>query len=76
VSRESIREKAARYLGDGRLEVELVSQGRVAASCRGESGEYAIEYDPRRRSWTCSCPARKRCCHIAAAELVTRAGDE
>ena len=76
MSRESIREKAVRYLGDGRLEVELVSQGRVVATCRGESGQYAIDYDPKRRRWSCRCPARKRCCHITAAMLVTRSGDE
>jgi hypothetical protein len=70
-ARETIREKAVRYLGDGRLDVEYVGQGRVLASCRGDGGTYTIDYDPRRRKWSCSCPSRKRCCHVTAARLVT-----
>jgi hypothetical protein len=70
--RETIREKALRYLGDGRLEIELVSQGRVAASCRGDGGTYTIDFDPRRGKWTCSCPALRRCWHLVALQLVTR----
>jgi hypothetical protein len=71
VSRETVKEKAGRYLLAGRLEIELVSQGHVVASCRGGGGTYAITYDPRKRKWSCSCPARRRCCHVTAAQLVT-----
>ena len=74
--RETVKEKAVRYLSESRVKVELVSQGRVVATCRSESGQYALDYDPKRRRWSCSCPARKRCCHVTAAMLVTRSGDE
>lgn len=74
--RESIREKAIRYVADERLSIEYVGHGRVVASCRGVGGVYAIDHDPRRRKWSCSCPARKRCCHITATALVTRTADE
>jgi hypothetical protein len=71
--RETIPEKAVRYIADGRLEIELVSQGRVVASCRGDGGDvYALDFDPRRQRWTCSYPSRRRCCHVTAAELVTK----
>lgn len=72
MSRETVKEKAGRYLLDGRLEIELVSQGRVAARCRSDSGDsYTLAYDPRHRKWDCSCPSRQRCCHVVAAQLVT-----
>jgi uncharacterized Zn finger protein len=70
---ESVEAKSHRYLAEGRLTIELVSQGRVVANCRGNRGDtYAIDYDPRRRKWSCSCPSRRRCCHVTAARLVTR----
>jgi hypothetical protein len=69
--RESVKEKALRYIGDERLEIEYVGQGRVVANCRGDGGSYSIAYDPRRRKWSCSCPSRRRCCHIEGAALVT-----
>jgi uncharacterized Zn finger protein len=70
--RETIREKSLRYIAAGHLQIELVSQGRVVATCRGDRGDlYSIDYDPRRQKWTCTCPSRKRCCHVTAAVLVT-----
>jgi hypothetical protein len=47
MSRETVQEKSIRYIADGRLEIDLVSQGRVVASCRGDRGDvYAIDFDP------------------------------
>ena len=71
VSRESIAEKAARYLAEGRLIVTRVDGDLVAAACRGDGEVYRLGHDPG-RGWHCSCPARgDRCCHLAALRLVT-----
>jgi uncharacterized Zn finger protein len=71
-SRESAAVKGRRYLVEGRLRVERVENDLVVASCRGDSGEtYKLVYDPGRKQWRCSCPARTRCSHLAALQLVT-----
>jgi hypothetical protein len=46
MSRETVPEKAVRYLGDGRLDIAYVGQGRVVASCRGDRGDVADCAEP------------------------------
>jgi uncharacterized Zn finger protein len=71
-ARESAANKGRRYLVEGRLHVEHVHEGLIVASCRGDSGAtYALGYDPERREWRCTCPARQRCSHLVALQLVT-----
>ena len=71
VTRESIDDKARRYLGEGRLVVTHVLGDHVAAVCEGETDAYELGYTTG-RGWWCSCPVRTdRCCHLAALWLVT-----
>ena len=70
MSRETIHEKAARYLAEGRLTVKHVDASGVRSSCRGES-VYTVTWTAA-DGWRCNCPARKRACaHVTAARLVT-----
>jgi hypothetical protein len=69
--RETVQEKALRYLGDGRVRIRAVNPAGVEAEVRG--GGDAI-YKTRRegRRWSCSCPAwQRQCCHVRAVRLVT-----
>jgi uncharacterized Zn finger protein len=71
VSAETIDEKAVRYLAEGRVRVWTVGLTLVEVEVRGGAAE---PYKTRREGerWSCDCPAwQRRCCHVAAAELVT-----
>jgi len=65
--REGVEAKGRRYLLEGRLQVSHVGPNDVRARCRGGGHLYEISYD---NDWTCTCPARGRCAHIVAAQLV------
>jgi uncharacterized Zn finger protein len=70
--RENAATKGRRLLVEGRLIVERVEGGLIAATCRGDSGAiYRLGYDPRSGEWRCTCPARGRCSHLVALMLVT-----
>jgi len=70
---ENAQDKGRRLLTEGRLIIERVdSTGYVQATCRGDSGEvYHLGFDPGRAQWRCTCPARSRCAHLVALQLVT-----
>jgi hypothetical protein len=69
--RETIADKANRYLIQARVTVTYVQDDRIAATCRGDGQVYKLGHDPR-RSYFCSCPARNdQCCHLAALRLIT-----
>ena len=71
-ARESLDTKAARYLREGRLVVIRVDRDLIEAECRGSGEVYRLGHHPRARpGWWCSCPARGRCCHLAALQAVT-----
>jgi hypothetical protein len=70
VSRESVQLKAHRYLREARLTVTRIDEGAVRATCRGTTGIHDLGWTPG-GGWSCSCPARRRCCHIAALQCVT-----
>jgi uncharacterized Zn finger protein len=71
VSRASADVKGRRYLVEGRLTVERISDGLVVAACRGDSGDiYHLGFDPAQTEWRCTCPARGRCSHLIALQLV------
>lgn len=65
--RETIAQKAARYVSEARISILKAGKYTVSARARGES-EYAVTYNGRR--WSCTCPARGNCCHQAAVKLV------
>jgi hypothetical protein len=60
-------------LTEGRLRVlHIDKSGLIFAECRDDSGEmYSLAYNPERRAWHCMCPAKGRCSHIIALQLVT-----
>jgi hypothetical protein len=69
--RENVHAKARRYLGEGRLRVLDVDEeaGTALAECRGNGAIYVVARDEN--GWTCECPARRTCAHVAAFKLVT-----
>lgn len=64
--------KGRRLLTEGRLLISRVHGDLIVATCRGDSGEvYDLGFDPRNGQWRCTCPARGRCSHLVALQLVT-----
>lgn len=76
--RENAQEKGKRLLAEGRLIVTKVTghaheRAAIVAICRGDSGEvYSLGYDVEHEEWRCQCPARGKCAHLWALQLVTR----
>lgn len=73
--REDIHVKGRRYLLEGRLRVLRAKDANVSAECRGDSGEsYALGHHLARGAtqgrWWCVCPAKGRCAHLVALQLV------
>jgi len=69
VTRESAEAKGRRYLTEGRLVVGLVDGAHIRATCRGTGATHDLACV--RGRWLCSCPARSRCAHLVALQLVT-----
>jgi hypothetical protein len=70
--REDVGQKAVRYLRERRIRIDRVDGDRVFARAKGERGDvYQLVVGGGRSR--CTCPARVRCCHIAALELVAAA---
>lgn len=68
--RENIDAKGRRLLIEGRVYVTAVSPGIVRARVRGDRGElYRAGFEWR--EWRCDCPARGRCSHLVAVQLIT-----
>jgi len=69
---ETIEDKAARLLEDGRVTiVKLIPRWRVC-TVEGDSGRRHRVIWRQGAGWICSCPATVRCSHIAAAEMAVR----
>lgn len=69
MTRETIEQKAARYVVAGRLMIDRVDEQGVRARVRGSGEVYDVVFADG--AWSCSCPARvARCAHVAAAQLV------
>jgi uncharacterized Zn finger protein len=69
MARETIHEKALRYLRERRVRVTRAQRQRVHARIRGERDVYDASFKRDARSW-CTCPARVKCAHLLALELV------
>lgn len=69
MTRETRAEKAARYLGAGRVTVTRVDGDLADAVVRGDSAEHHVSHDPA--GWHCTCPARGRCAAVEALALIT-----
>jgi hypothetical protein len=72
-SRESATEKGRRYVGEGRLMLDIVSADAIRGSCRGSGTVHRVTWTPE-DSWACSCEAKTRCSHLVAVQLVTATG--
>jgi hypothetical protein len=70
MSRETVADKANRYLCESRLTVVSVDDDRVRATCHGDGEIYQLGHEPG-RGWWCECAARGDCCHLRALRLVT-----
>lgn len=66
--KETLAEKARRYLTEGRLTIEFVDGERILASCRGTDDVYEVGYRPG--GWYCTCPSFTGCSHLTALQLV------
>ena len=75
MSRENVEVKARRYLTEGRVNVVDVTGQTVTAAVRGAGAVYRTTHH-HRRGWHCTCPARSRCAHVAALELITVVSDD
>jgi uncharacterized Zn finger protein len=67
--RENTLRKGQRYLVEARLTVLRVDKDAVRATCRGDGTVYHVAWDPV-GGWACDCPARTRCAHTHALQLV------
>lgn len=69
VGRENAAAKGRRLLSEGRLTVTELSRERVVAECKGDSGAvYRLGWTDH--GWRCDCPARSKCSHLVALQLV------
>ena len=69
MAREDASAKARRYLGEGRVILDHVSEGSVRGHIRGDAHIWKAVYDEG--AWFCNCPARSdQCAHLQALRLV------
>lgn len=69
--RENAAAKGRRLLTEGRLRVSEADEyaATALAEVRGDSGAvYVVRHDED--GWHCDCPARGRCGHVVALQLV------
>jgi uncharacterized Zn finger protein len=74
VTRESLDDKARRYLTEGRIRLVRVEEGdNIDATVQGDASRpYVVTHRPS--GWRCSCVSTVlRCSHVAAVALVTLA---
>jgi hypothetical protein len=69
--REDVRVRGRRLVSEGRLVLRRVDETEIPAICRGDSGKvHELGYHPD-GGWYCGCPARTKCGHLYALQLVT-----
>ena len=73
MSRESVEDKALRYIAEDRINVVRVDPhtGEADVAARG-SGPEPYRVMLRAGAWSCDCPAQIRCAHQVASGLVVR----
>ncbi len=73
---ETKHDRAARFLRERRLNVDLVERGGlVVAECRGDSGTvHTLGWRPDQARWGCTCEASRRfhreCSHLVALKMI------
>ncbi len=78
---DTLDEKAARILAEGRLTIERIDMTRtygwIVARCQGLTGEYRLGWDPILAQYRCTCPELLgKCSHILALKLVVEEWQE
>ena len=68
LSRESAETKGRRYLVEGRLQIVSYGSDTIEAVCRGTEETHRLGFSGG--SYFCSCPAKTRCSHLVALQLV------
>jgi hypothetical protein len=66
--RENAEARGKRYLTEGRLRIQEVSPRRVLDTCAGTGATWNLGF--LNGVYFCECPARTRCSHLWALELV------
>ncbi|WP_436792614.1 hypothetical protein [Actinospongicola halichondriae] len=71
MARETVRDKAGRYLLEGRVILNRVDARMVVARVRGDGAIYSTGW--ANGAWSCDCPhqARTDCSHVLALKRVT-----
>jgi len=69
MARESVDEKALRYIAEHRVLIRRVDGRDIDAEINGGTGRWYVQR--RRAGWRCDCPALRRCAHLAAVRIVT-----
>lgn len=72
MARETVRDKAGRYLLEGRVIVDRVDAHMVTARVRGDGAIHVARWTAG--NWTCSCPHQAQssyCSHIYALRRIT-----
>lgn len=69
--RAPARNKAGRYLLEGRVVIDHAAPGYISATVRGDGALHQVTH--RDQTWTCTSPAPTgaRCSHLHAVALVT-----
>jgi hypothetical protein len=73
--KESVSDKAVRYLVERRLTVTYAKETTVRAKCDGKTGTYVLGHNAT-RGWWCNCPARTECAHLVALKLLVQAAQK
>lgn len=69
---ETVEQKAARIVAEGRLTVRYRVGADVYALCDGDHGSYHLGRTKTSPGGYCECPTRsRRCSHLIALALVT-----
>ena len=70
--REDAKTRGRLLLAEGRLRVLDVDEygGSATAECRSNSGAVYTLGRSEETGWFCSCPAKTRCAHLVALQLV------
>jgi uncharacterized Zn finger protein len=68
-AREDGQAKGTRYVLEGRVQIYRVDDHVVRATVRGQGEIGRLGFDEG-DGWWCNCPARSRCAHHVALQLV------
>jgi len=65
----AVASKARRLIDEDRVQIVVAGHDRVVAHVRSDHSG-VVDVEGQRGSWSCTCPARRRCSHVEAVRLV------